>query len=220
MDAEDRRWYKQETGKTLAEATYNPKKIILIYTGAMLALSALVTLISFFLEKEIGETGGLGGLGTRGILTTLQTVLQLLPMILLPFWQAGYTAVTLRIARRKEFGWEDLLEGFRKFFPVLRLLLLNSLIYFLILSVTSQLGTMAFMMTPWAAPFMDAIMAFVEDPGNAALEAAMNEAAVAAAVPLLSITGAVFLALAAPFFYKFRCWKIHFFHFSSHSRYT
>jgi uncharacterized membrane protein len=97
-----------------------------------------------------------------------------------------------------------LTEGFRRFFPFLRLKLIMAVMYFLILTVTMQLGTMAFMMTPWAQPFMEAMFAFAEDPTNAVLEAAMNEAVMDAALPLLGISAAVFLAVAAPFYYKFR----------------
>ena len=204
MDAQERRWFKNAAKESLAKARYSPKKLILIHTGAMLALSLVVTLIAFWLDQEIEKTGGLGGLGTRSILTTVQSVLQLMPMLILPFWQVGYTAVTLAIARGKSAEPYDLTEGFRRFFPFLRLKLLMAVIYFLILTITMQIGTMLFMMTPWAQPFMDAIFAYAEDPTNTALEAVMNEAAMDAALPLLSIAGATFLAVAAPFYYKFR----------------
>ena len=204
MDRNDRLSYRADAQRSLTEASYDHKKLILLHTGALLLLSVTVNIISFLLGEKIDESGGLGGLGVRGILTTVQSVLNLLPLAALPFWQMGYVYTTVQIARKKPVGPETLLEGFRKFFPVLRLKLLMAGMYMLVVFLTTQVGTMAFMMTPWATPMMSAIFAYSENPEDPSLMAAVDAAAVEAAVPMLVIMGVIFLALAAPLFYRFR----------------
>lgn len=204
MDRNDRLGYRADAQRSLTEASYDHKKLILLHTGAILLLSVTVNIIGFLLGERIEESGGLGGLGVRGILTTVRTVLNLLPLAALPFWQMGYVYTTVQIARKKPVGPETLLEGFRKFFPVLRLKLLMAVLYMLVMFLTTQVGTMVFVMTPWATPMMSAIFAYTENPEDPSLMAALDAAAADAAVPMLVIMGVIFLALAAPFFYRFR----------------
>lgn len=204
MDREDRRSYRAAAESSLAAATYDPKKLVLMHTGTMLALSLLTGIAGFLLERGIAGSGGLGGLGLRGILTTVGVVLNLLSAVVLPFWQIGYVFITLQIARGKPVGPGALWEGFRKCLLVLRLKLLIAAMYGLILFLTAQVGSMVFMMTPWANPFMSAMMAYYEDPKNAALAAALDAAAVDAALPMLVIMGVLFLLFAGPMFYRYR----------------
>lgn len=204
MDRTERRNFRMAAKSALAGASYDPKKLILIHTGAAALLSLLVSAVAYVLEQEIAGMSGLGGLGTRGILMTVRTLLQILPLLILPFWNMGYIFVTVMIVRGKQALPGDLAEGFRSFLPVLRLELLLAVMYGLLIFGATQLGSTVFMLTPWADPFMDAIFAYAQDPGNAALEAAMNVAAYDAALPMLGIVGTVFIVLAAPFFYRFR----------------
>lgn len=204
MDRTDRRRYRDAAKSSLAGAAFDPKKLILIHAGAAALLSLIISIATYVLEQQIAGTGGLGGLGTRGILMTTSTVLQLLPLLVLPFWNMGYLFVTVSIARSQSPSPRDLTEGFRSFLPVLRLELLLAVMYALIAFVATQAGTTIFLLTPWADPFMDSILAFAQDPENAALEAAMNAAASGAALPMLGIVIVVFVLLASPFFYRFR----------------
>lgn len=204
MDKTERRHYRDAARNALAQASYSPKKLVLIYIGTMALLSLIVSIAVYVLEQKIASITGLRDLGSRGIWMTVQAVLQLLPPLLLPFWSMGYLFVTVNIARGRQAAPKDLSEGFACFLPILRLQLIMTLIYMLVAFVAVQVGSSVFMFTPWAGPFADAIFAFANEPENAALEAAMNTAAMNAAVPMVCIVAAVFLVFAVPFFYRYR----------------
>jgi len=204
MDKTARRHFRDAAKKSLANASFDPKKLILIYAGVTALFSLLISIAVYALEQKITGITGLRDLGSRGIWMTVQTVLQFLPSLLLPFWSMGYLFVTVRIARGRQTAPKDLAEGFRSFLPVLRLQLIMTLIYMLVTFVAVQLGSTVFMLTPWAEPFMDAIFDFAKEPENAALEAAMNAAAMNAALPMMGIVIVIFLGFAAPFFYRYR----------------
>ena len=64
------------------------------------------------------------------MLSTGQSILPLVQMLLILCWNMGYAVCALRMARRQETQPRTLLEGFRLFGPVLRAALLQGLIYF------------------------------------------------------------------------------------------
>lgn len=205
MDIRDCRMLKNTAADALRAASYNPKKLILIHSAAALTLSLLLTVVDYLLEHAIANTGGLGGLGTRSILSTVQSCLQLSLLVLLPFWQVGYTFVTLKFAQNEEAAPTDLFKGFGLFLPVLRLLLLQALLYLAIGFAASQIGSFLFLLTPWATPLMEATMDVMYGGGsmedmNYAVEQMMS----ASSVPLTVCVCVVFAVLAIPFFYRFR----------------
>lgn len=207
MDIRDRRGLKTAAGETLTGGSSDPKKLILIYTGATLALSLVLSVLDFILEEQIGGTGGLSGMGLRAILSTMQSMLQLAQMVLIPFWQIGWLFVALRLCRGERAEPGDLLEGFRRFFPVLRLYLLQGVLYVGIAMACSYFASIIFMMTPWSEPLVNVMMQLMESGDPTAMEAAIEEAAVEVIVPMVTIFAVIFLAAAAPFFYRFRMAK-------------
>ena len=203
MDIRDCRLLKHTAAESLRSNDCNPKKLVLLHTGAVLLLSLLLATINHFLNEGIAGTGGLGGIGTRTVLATVQTCLQLAQLLILPFWQIGYVFVTMRFARRESTGPDDFLSGLQRFFPVLRLLLVEGLFYAVILFVATNIGSTLFLLTPWAQPFMDSVMAGLYSSDEAAIEAAIRTFA-QYETPLLICTGIAFLPLAAPIFYRLR----------------
>ncbi len=121
---------KQRAGEALQKASYDPKLLILIHTGAAWALTFLVNLVTLLLDQGIGQTGGLSGIGSRSLLTTVQTVVSLFQLFVLPFWQAGWLAATLTLLKEEPTSPKDLLAGFHHFGPLLRLMLLQWLVIF------------------------------------------------------------------------------------------
>ena len=204
MDIRDRRSLKSAAAEALSAAPNDPKKLILLHTGIVLLLSLLLTVADYFLEKAIASTGGLGGMGTRSLLTTIQSCLRLAQMILLPFWQIGYTFVTMGFARREPAHFEDLAVGFARFFPILRLYLLQGALYLAIAMVSSYVGSFLFIMTTWSTPLMDAAMEMMNSGSMETLDAVMDSALAESFAPLMVCYLLVFLVLAAPFFYRFR----------------
>lgn len=186
--------------------THNPGRVILIHTGAMLLLSLLLTIADYLLNQQISATGGLGGMGLRSILTTVRSVLRLAQFIVLPFWQMGYTYYTLNIARGQKADLPDLLEGFRRWAPILRLKALMLGMAILLAFLCTQATGILFMLTPWADPVMTK-MELLMSNGDIT-EDVLAEAILAMSqeimVPVLVIFGLCFLAGLLYLFFRFR----------------
>jgi len=158
MDIQDRRALKRAAAEACSGTSCDPKKLVLIHTGAMVAVTLILLVVGYIVDEQIGSTGGLSGMGNRAILTTVQLVLQLGQFVATPFWQIGWLYVTLQIARREQVQPGDLLEGFRQFFPVLRLLFLKGFMYLGIAILCTNIASIVFAMTPWADPIMEVTM--------------------------------------------------------------
>lgn len=196
--------YKQTARESLAKA-HRPGRVILIHTGATLLLSLLLTGADYLLDQQIGLTGGLSGMGTRSVLATVQSLLRLLQIVLLPFWQIGYTYYTLQLSQGQANGPTDLLEGFRRFGPVLRLKLLTAIITALLALASAYASSLLFTLSPWAAPMMqelEVLMAGGID--QTALLEAIASMTQEAMVPIMILFGICFLAGGIFLFYRFR----------------
>ncbi len=208
MDIRDRSSLKQAAGVSLSQASYDPKLLILLHTGVILLVNVLLALVDYLLAQQIGTTGGLSGLGMRSFLTTVQSVLQLAQVIFLPFWQIGYLFAVLKISRGEPADPRSLTEGFRHLGPVLRLKLLQGLLYGGIAVICVYAGTFLYLMTPGASSLMRQMLylmmdsSIMENPDT--LQAALYTAMEGHIVPLLLISLAVFLCGSAPVFYHYR----------------
>lgn len=197
---------RSEADERLRNARYCPKKMILIHTGIVLLVSALLTAVNYLLDQQIAGTGGLSGVSTRSLLTTVQTVLQLAQSIALPFWQIGYTYYVLRLAREKDTRPADLAQGFRRFGPVLRLKLITGCIYLGIAFACLYISSTIFMFTPWGEQMMIMLESATGDilSDEAALMEVVSTATSTFQIPILLLFLGCFLVMAAPFFYRFR----------------
>ena len=192
---------KQRAADTIAPHRQQANKLILIHTGAILALNFLVLLLSVLLERGIATTGGLRGIQLRSILSTAQAVLTFGLMIVLPFWQISWLYMMLKFARGDCAQPDDLLVGFRKFGPVLRLSILKGLIFAGLVFVGVYAGYFVILATPMADPLMEALMSTADDE---AMYLAFAEALAQLELPIMLIGGGISLLLCAPFFYRFR----------------
>lgn len=199
---------KSSAANSLRHSSCHPKFLILVHTGAALAISLLLMIINHLLEKQIGTTGGLSGMDLRSILSTAQSVLQVAQGILLPFWSAGLLFAAMNIYRRRDTSLQSLLEGFYRLGPILRLQLLQGVIYFFVTMGSIYLSSFLFTLTPWAAPLMqtmESVMAdsaLMSDPE--ALAAVLSGALEEVMVPMMILMGLVFLLACIPVFYRFR----------------
>lgn len=184
-----------------------PRKVILAFAGIMTLVAAGLTVLSFWLGQQISNTGGLSNLGTRTMLSTAQMVLPLVQMVVLMSLELGYQHAMLRISRRQYADETDLKVGFRKFFPLLRLTLLQAVLYFAIGFLTYQVAMLFYMFSPWAGQLTDLILPLMEG-GMADSAAVMSDAFLAQAAPLVIpmflIWGALFLAGMIPVSYRLR----------------
>ncbi len=147
----------RKQAKQSLKRTDRHQNAVLLHTGAILLISLLITVADFFFNQQISATGGLSSMGFRAVLATAQTLLQLLQAIALPFWSIGYIYYILRIAQNEPAEYSDLLQGFRRWLPVLRLRMLMLALAFGLMLICSYAGSFLFMLTPWSAPLMDAM---------------------------------------------------------------
>lgn len=207
MDICDRRGLKAAAGETLRGASYDPKKLILIHTGAILALSLLSLVLSYVIEQQISATGGLSGIGTRAVLETVQSVVDLVQAIALPFWQFGWICTAVRLCRREPVGPVSLCEGFRKIGPFFRLYLIQVALYFGIAVVCCYIASLIFAMTSWAEPFTEVVMQIIAGTGEVTQE--QLQLLEASMVPLMGIVCVVFMVVAVPVTYRLRLAQYH-----------
>ena len=66
----DIRQLKAQAQERAASARYDARKLALLFTGAAVALSFLITLVGFLLTKQMEGTGGLSGIGLRTLLSS------------------------------------------------------------------------------------------------------------------------------------------------------
>ena len=198
----DIRAIKSSSAEALAAAPGDPYRLTLLHTGVSLLATLVLTLINWFLSSRIGATGGLAGMGTRAILTTARAVLAIGFSVALPFWNLGFTRASLSFARREKADTDMLLEGFRRFGPAVRLMLLQTGITIAVVLASVQLGSFLFLATPQGLQYVRTAMTLVESG------AVIDEAAIASLVDsmgsLYVIAGVLALALGTPIFYRLR----------------
>lgn len=211
MDLLDRRGLKNAAGDALAQAPRNPKRIILIHTAVSLGIMLLVAVLDFVLSGQIENTGGLSGLGTRSVLTTVQSILQMVQMAVLPFWEIGYLYAAMKMAVKEPAEPGTLLEGFRRFGPLFRIMLLKGLIFLVLGFVCTYVATQIFVMTPLSTPMLEAMAPVLNDPtlmesaaGEEALMQVVDQALDDAMLPLLIITGILLCLVYIPISYRLR----------------
>lgn len=203
MGITDRKRLRQTAAHALQGSPCDYKKLIGIHTGILLLVSLAVTLVDYLLEEQIGQTAGLSGVKLRSVLTSVQSALTIVQMIGLPFWQFGWVFGAMRLTRGGTADINTLLEGFRRFFPLLRLMLLQGIIYLVIGIATANAGMFFFAMTPWAKPLMEFYLRAESLPQEQLL-LAMEEVVTEIALPMMAIQLLVFAVVAIPVAYRLR----------------
>ena len=209
MDISDRNSLVIEANRRLEHTECDHRRLVMIYAGVMALVLALSSGASWWLQTQISSTGGLQGIGMRSILETAATVLQLVSTIALPFWTMGYVLCILGIVRGKRMETGDLLGGFQRFFPLLRLNLYRVFKYFLIGTVLLYPSIMLFLSTPLAQPVYDILEPLVLNATDTTQVMVMMDEATAVAlteamIPWMVLYGGLFLLLAAPLYYRLR----------------
>lgn len=186
------------------EAAPNRGRLILLFAGISAGLSLAVGIVSMILDSQIAGTGGLSGLQLRGVLSTVQSLLSIAVLVFMPFWNLGYTSVALKLGRGEAASDKDLLNGFRRFGPALRLMLLRQVVNFAIAFAAMQVAGIAFSMTPWAATFYTQLDAGTLLNSSGAVDEAAMDALLPVMIPYLIIVGALILVALIPVTYRLR----------------
>lgn len=180
-----------------------PKKLVYAYAGIGLIISLLVTLADLWLDNQISGTGGLSNLGTRAIFSTAQQVIPFLSSIAAMCLELGYLAGMLRISRGQYADHTDLKTGFRKFWPLLRLTLLQGILYLALGILAVQLGAVIFSMTPWSDPLMEILYPIVMS-GSTTIDEATVLQAYSLMGPMFAIVAVVYVIILIPFMHRMR----------------
>ncbi len=193
----------------LQEASGNPKKVVLLHTAVALGCSLLLTGMVYLFDHLIANTSGLGGLGRRSVLTTVQALLELVVMIALPFWQLGIYYTALHWAKGQRAESDDLLQGFRRFGPALKLFLMRYGLFLALAVAVFYACLTLFVMTPFSIPFLEVIQPIMEQSTTPEqlqelLTPELMESAFHAMIPLLILSGVIYTALAIILFYRLR----------------
>lgn len=203
----DLRTMKSAAADSLAAASYDPRKMAVLHTGAAALLSLVITLLNFLLTRSIDSTTGLAQLGNRAVLSTVQSLLSIAGMLALPFWEIGFLRVALGYVRTTQVGSGDLAEGFRRMGPVARLYLLQFGMYFLVAFGAVQVAGILFSFTPFMDRSLVAMEQMLEQTaaaGQTVLDADALTALLPTMIPLYVLFLIVFAAIAIPLFYRFR----------------
>lgn len=180
-----------------------PKKLVYVYAGIGLIISLLVNLTGLWLDEQISGTGGLSNLGTRAIFATAQQAIPLFGSLAAMCLELGYLSGMMRISRGQYADHTDLKAGFRKFWPMLRLTLLQGLIFLALGILAVQLAAVVFTVSPWSEPMRNAIMSLDITDATALDENTMIYL-MGFADPMYIISGVVYLIILIPFLFKMR----------------
>ena len=205
MDIRNTRQLKEFSAGRLANAR-DGQKIILYFSLITIAATALANVASYALSQQIAKTGGLGSMGVRSALTTAQTLLPLVQAGFLMCLTLGYLATMLRIARGQYASPNGMRLGFDRFWVLLRCTLLKGLIFGGAAAASLYVAMMIYMMTPLSNAAVDILMPLVKNAtaSGIALDDATYAQLMRATAPAMVIFGVLFLALAAPLFYRYR----------------
>ena len=198
---------RQLTADRLAAATYPPRRLALVHTGISLAGSLILMILTYLLSRQVADTGGLAGIGTRAALQSAQSVLSIALTVATPFWEFGFLAVAMGLGRGQSVGLRDLTRGFQRFGPVLRLILLQAILYLLIALAASQVAGTAVLMTPLGTDLMALMQSLAENADfvtTGVVPEEMMLPIIKAAAPMYVVTGILFIAAFIPVSYRLR----------------
>lgn len=200
----DNRTLKYSAAQALSGATYPPGRLALLHTGASVLLTALTTLVSFLLTRQIDATTGLSTLDTRTVLMMAQMLLTIATVAVLPFWEYGFLRAAMGYSRREQVTPATLLEGFRRFGPVLRLILLRSVLVMGVAFLCIQAASILFTMTPLSIPFMQQVETLLATTDPTALDAAAIEGLMEYLYPVYILFGVLLCVVLIPILYRLR----------------
>ena len=208
MDIRNRREMHQTAGAVLETRRDQMQKILLIYLGIITALSLAASCVSMLLSDRIADTGGLRNMGLRSVLSTAQTLLPLLQLVVLMGLQLGYNHAALGVTRGEAVSRDHLFGGFRRFFPLLRAWILQGLMYIAAGVASLYASIYIFLLLPVSASFRETVTPLISAATGQDGIITMTEdivAATAATVgPVLCIFAVLYLLLVIPMHYRYR----------------
>lgn len=183
-------------------------KIVLIYTGIVIGLSLLVTVICYCLNLQIDQFGGLSNMGKKSILSTLETALPIVSNLAIMCLELGFTAAMLRICRGQYTSPQTLRAGIPRFWAMIRCSLILSLRYAIAAFGSMYLASLIFGLTPLSDSAMEILTPMLEGLNAMDATLVLDDATLLllmkASIPLFVLWGVLFAVLAIPMAYNYR----------------
>ena len=182
------------------------KKMVFLHTLISVGAMVLLTVADYILMNQINNATGLSGIGSRTKLETARIVLQYLGILLLPFWELGFTYAALQMARGQKVSTYDLKEGFRRFWPALRMMLLRLALCFVAGLAAMQVSLTTFMYTPMSDKLAELMKPFTEEGADVQTffaQVPFSEIT-AAVLPVLILFFVLFVGIMIPVLYRTR----------------
>ena len=192
---------KQDARRAMENASYPPKQLALIHAAVSATVLLLGMLVTYGLSVFSNDTGGLSGMGLRAILSTADSTLSLVSTVFLAFWELGIAYACLKIHRNEDAGIPALTQGLRRFGPLLRLYLLQVLVYCAVIFFAVQIASVVFMLLPG---FEELVVLFEEFATAETMDDAMIFAIFEKALPLYAIVAVLCVGLITPISYRLR----------------
>ena len=197
----------KETAAQRLDQAVQQRRISAIYAGITVGASALVTVVNYALSLKIDQTGGLSNMGTRTILSTVSTMLPLMLSVFLMCLDVGYIGSMLRVSRGRYASPNSLRTGFERFWTLLRHSVIQGFIFFGLMMLSVYAATQIFLLTPLSRPAMEILMPMAQegpiDP-VALMENPVYSDLMMAMLPVLILSGVMYLALFIPVAYQYR----------------
>ncbi len=181
-----------------------PVKLVFLHTAVAVGSALLLSVLDYILMGQMDRAAGLSGMQTRAVLETIRVILQYAGTLLLPFWELGFIFAALRGARNQQPVPGDLMEGFRRFWPALRLMLLQLVIYGSVAMACMNFSVMVFMFTPLSRG-LDALLEPLQNAdAQALMEQLTPEQLQSAVMPGVVLFLVIFIAVMIPLLYRLR----------------
>ena len=138
----------KQTASQRLNDSQGSQKVLLIFCGILLALCLVLTGSNILLDDMMAGAGGLGGLGKRTMISSFQKLLPILNLAATMVLELGLWNAMLRIARGQYVSPNSLRMGLDRFFPWLRCMLLQSVIYLMVGIGMANASMIIFFATP------------------------------------------------------------------------
>ena len=177
MNIKNRKELRRQAAAALADNPGDPKQTSLIFALVTAGSLLFVSILSILLTVRISQTGGLGGLALRSTLTTIRQAAPLILLIGLLCLNLSRQGVAMKMARRVSVQPRTLLEGFARIGAMIRLLALYYLIISILHSFCEVLGNALYMLSPFSADVIQSFFPYANQIlGGVSFETLMQDA--------------------------------------------
>ena len=186
--------------------TKDADRLALWYGLICIAVTAVSFAIEYTADTQVENYGGLSHMGIRSVLSSISMFVPVVRSLLLMCLNLGYCAAMLRVARGQYVSPKTLRAGWERFFPMLRMTLLEALLLIGLGAAASYAASAIYMISPLASGLVETLEPLLSGSASdvLTLDDASMSALNSAMLPLLVIWGVLFAAVSIPLLYSYR----------------